>query len=106
MLGIILFLQQFIVPAVFAIGVIFFLYGVANSFWLGRPDLGHPALLRAMLFFIISLLLFGVLAFLLWLAGGYAEWSADREEDDFGAEVERRRSTLPTPNAPSANDTE
>lgn len=106
-LSVFLFLQQFVVPVVFAIGVIFFLYGLVNSFWLERPDLGHPALIRAMLFFVVSLVIYGAVVLLLWLVGAYETGLQDRSNgtnSGFGADVDRGRSVLPTPNAPQGNE--
>lgn len=97
--GILQFLQDYVVTFVFALGVISFLYGYVNSFILSRPDIGHAHLLRALVFFVMALVLFGILAFLQWTLSFY---SAVREEQERlpGAEIERDRSFLPAPNVP------
>lgn len=91
-----IFIQQYVITAVYAIGVIFFLYGIVNSFMLGRADLGHPYLLRSFVVFIFALLLYGATALLLWF--GTLDVPANpipRQESD-----ERTPSVLPTPNVP------
>ena len=102
-IGVIVFLQQYVIPVVFALGVIFFLYGFINSFLVGRPDIGQPHLIRSIFLFGIALVVYGALACLgLMLSSGGSE--VEMGDTEFGGRVDRDRSVLPVPNVPSGND--
>lgn len=106
LIGIFLFLQQYIVPIIFAIGVIFFLYGFVNSFMLERPDVGHATLLHSCALLAAALLLHGVLVFLIWVLspGAWSGFSTPPSSENIpGASVDHERSVLPVPNAPRGN---
>ncbi|MEX0917795.1 MAG: hypothetical protein WDZ93_01430 [Candidatus Paceibacterota bacterium] len=105
-LSVVLFLQDYLVPGMFAIGAIFFLFGIVNSFMLDRPDLGQPNIVRAVFFFGIAIFLYLALAFLgMLMTRGWDETNEEYFGDaEFGAEVNQQRSILPTPNVPSRND--
>lgn len=105
LISVFVFLQQYIIPIIFAIGVICFLYGVVNSFMIERPDVGHPFLLRSFVLFSIALLAYGALSIFTWLMSiDYTPDPDDSNLPNTGAEFERGRSLLPTPNAPSGNE--
>ena len=103
-IAVVVFLQQYVIPILFALGVIFFLYGFINSFMVGRPDIGQPHMIRSVFLFGIALILYGMLAFIGMVFTYDGPSDLDRENTEFGAEVREGRSVLPTPNVPSGND--
>ena len=103
--SILMFLQDYLVPIIFALGLISFIYGYVNSFMLGRGDIGHPHLLRSLMFFTVALICYGILAFILWSFSFYSTFKEEQGNTPSrpGVEVDRGRSLLPTPNAPTGN---
>lgn len=105
LLSIFIFLQQYIVPIVFAIGVICFLYGAINSFLLDRGDLGHPFLLRSLMLFTVSIIIYLILsACIVLVSTDFTNNQTGTDTNTFGAEFERKGSVLPTPNTPRRNE--
>ena len=107
-------LQKYLVPAIFVIGLVFFVYGIIQYFIIGqhsgdeeRKQVGRDNLLRGTSWFMIGLLIYAFVAFVGWMAAvriGIADGDASAEvEADAGARVEETRATLPVPNAPDEN---
>lgn len=107
------FIEVYVVPIVFAIGVIFFLYGGIQYFIFGAPsgdtemiEHGRHNMLNASLLFALALLVYGIVAGLSWLATSFSAPSieTDRGGGGYGADIEREGSVLPVPNAPQGNE--
>lgn len=101
------FLEVYVVPIIFAIGVILFFYGFINSFLIDRPDVGHPNMLHACFTFTLALIAYAIVGGLQWLMTSpfsVPSLETERERGEYGAEVNREGSLLPVPNAPRGNE--
>lgn len=103
-----LFLQNYILPAAFAIGVIFFIYGFVNSFMVDRPEVGHPSIVNSFAIFAATLIAYGAVLFFMWVIAFSATLSSEDLRDgsgiDAGADIDRGNSFLQVPDVPRAND--
>jgi hypothetical protein len=68
----ILALQQFVVPFIFAIGLIFLIYGIITYFIIGpgeepTREAGRVYFIKAFVWFLVGLLLFVLVSGLLWM---------------------------------------
>jgi hypothetical protein len=103
MASLIIFLQQYLVPFVFAIGLIYFIWGVINYFFFdGYEGVGREAFVKACSWLIVALLIH-IASFLLV---GLANLSLSTPTLQPGnaptgeVEVRERQSVLPVPNVP------
>lgn len=108
------FLETYLIPIVFAVGVIFFIYGFIVYFILGAPsgdtdaiDRGRQHVLRACVFFFAALLAQGVVVGLYWLMTELStafetETRTDEQGETRapGVEVETGEDILRVPNVP------
>ena len=93
------FVELYVAPAIIAVGLVFFFYGVVNYFIMGpgdegRREVGRQSLLWASLFFLCGLLIFGIFS---WLSS-----FTDRLKGDVDAEVREESDILEVPNVPRA----
>lgn len=98
-------LQTLVIPIIFAIGVIFFIYGAVMYFVLGAPSMdteaaetGRRNILHSCLLFTVALGAYLVIAVAGWLLS--VSPLSPPTPGSVGAEIERERDILPTPNAP------
>jgi hypothetical protein len=101
-IAVIVFTQHYVVPVIFAIGIIYFMLGVVNAFMLHRSDLALPKLIQSIVYVGPAILIYGVLAVIGLLVTSTTHPRI--EGTDFGAQVERQHGVLPTPNVPQGND--
>ena len=93
------FVEFYVSPFIFAIGLVFLVSGVVNYFIIGpgfeegRKEKGRGALLWAALLFLLGLIIFGISH---WLFGFVSEL-----QESGGVDVEDRTGVLRVPNAPS-----
>lgn len=101
-LAVLVFIQQYVVPVLFALGIVSFFYGAIHSFVLDVSEIGNPELVRSMAIFIIGLIVYGAVAGLIMMTTGFTSSSGSdgSSNDRRGVDVERERSVLPVPNVP------
>lgn len=96
----IVILQQYIVPFIFAIGLIFFIYGIIRYFILGpgeepTRDAGRIDFLKAFVWFTIGITLYGLVTlmvmFFTWVAAIDVETTSEQQ-------------LLSVPDVPEGND--
>lgn len=109
---VLVFVQTYVLPILFAIGLIFLIYGVVHSFVLDRSMIGHPWIVRSVVVLLFSTLLAAVVVFLLFLFGGADGQGSGAGGDgrggdgdgsgriDGGGVIEERRNILPAPDVP------
>lgn len=104
---ILVFLDKYLIPLFFAIGLLYFIYGVIEYFIIGiegdeeRLHNGRELFLRSIGWFVVSLILYGVFAVISWVSNFSFEPSGGVPAPSGGAEVERREELLEVPNVPS-----
>lgn len=104
-----IFLQKYLVPFLFAIGLIYFLYGLIEYFIIGkggdesRSEHGRELFLKSIAWFVLALLVFAIVAFFGWVSTVKFEPGSVTTPTmpTGGANVEDRESILEVPNAPT-----
>ena len=106
-----IFFQKYLVPLLFVIGLMYFIYGCIEYFIIGkggdesRAQHGRVLLLKSISWFAIALLVYLAIAFLGWI--GFMVVNTDlqpaRTSGDADVKIDRRSGTLDVPNAPSGN---
>lgn len=104
-----IFLQKYLVPFLFAIGLIYFLYGLIEYFIIGkggdesRSEHGRELFLKSIAWFVLVLLVFAIVAFFGWVSTVKFEPGSVTTPTmpTGGANVEERESILEVPNAPT-----
>lgn len=108
-----LFLQKYLVPLIFVMGLMHFIYGCIEYYIAGRSggdeeraQKGRLYLLRALSWFFVGLLVFLVISFFGWLtSGGLRDALLQSGSDgDFGVDLNEQQNTLGVPNVPRSND--
>ncbi len=108
-----IFLQKYLVPLLFVIGLMNFVYGCIEYYGAGlsggdeeRAHKGRLYLLRSLSWFFIGLVVYSLISFFGWLGSGALRESLIEEESDanFGVDLEEDRNTLGVPNVPRGND--
>ena len=112
------FLFKYLSPLLFVIGLMYFVYGCIEYFVVGlggdeeRAQNGRNAFLRSINWFVVALLVYGVISTLAWLSGfpnpvtdtGREEEPRVRPGDEGGEggglDVKREQNVLPVPNVP------
>lgn len=99
-------LQKYLIPAIFVIGILYYLYGIINYFILPYANKGKVNFLVATLWFVAGLLIYGVVTFF----GATSAWFSSLGEQNgssgfpsAGVEIEKERALLPVPNPPTSN---
>ena len=104
MATVILIFQQYLVPLLFAIGLIYFIWGVINYFFFeGYEAVGREAFVRACSWLVVALVAHLFTFGLIWLSGlssSTPDGTPHSSSPPAGVEVEERDSFLPTPNVP------
>lgn len=104
-----IFLQKYLVPFLFAIGLIYFLYGLIEYFIIGkggdegRAEHGRELFLQSIVWFVLALIVFAVVALFGFLSTvTFNPGSVTTPTmPTGGANVEERESILEVPNAPT-----
>ena len=108
-----IFLQKYLVPLIFVIGLMNFIYGCIEYYVAGRAggDEGRATngrlyLLRSLSWFFVGLLVYCVITFFGWLSSGAWRDSINdgAPRGDFGVDLDERQNTLGVPNVPRRND--
>lgn len=91
------FIEFYVAPFIFAIGLVLLLYGVINYFVIGpteedRREVGRQALLWAAFFFLIGFIVFAIFSWLFDLS--------QKIDESARVETERGVDTLSIPNVP------
>ncbi|MCB9818643.1 hypothetical protein H6788_00470 [Candidatus Nomurabacteria bacterium] len=104
-----IFLQKYLVPLLFAIGLIYFIYGLIEYFIIGkggdesRSEHGRELFLKSIAWFVLALLVYAIVAFFGWIStvsfnpGSVNTPTMPRG----GANLEQRESILEVPNTPT-----
>lgn len=102
-----IFLQKYLVPFLFAIGICYFLYGVIEYFIIGkggdeeRSQHGRELFLKAIGWFAVGLIAYAFVALIGWLSTLSLDTSLDTPNmPAAGATIEERDAVLPVPNVP------
>lgn len=111
MTGIFFFFEQILVPFIFAIGLIYYIYGIIEYFFIGKEgdeeklEHGRELLLKASYYLFLSLIIYGVVLLAGWVSNNFAAMSETVREGGGGVKVEHERgkSYLPVPNLPNVN---
>ncbi len=80
------FLQQYLVPFIFAVGLIFLIYGIIQYFILGpgeeptRED-GRQHFIKAFVWFLAGVLLYLVVVVLVWFVTFVAQFAVDGQSE-------------------------
>ncbi len=102
-----IFLQKYLVPFLFSIGLFFFVYGIIEYFIIGkggdegRAQKGRELFLRSIGWFVLALLVYLVVVLLGWLSS--FTWSGDvitPGAPTGGVNVGRDDAVLPVPDVP------
>jgi len=99
-----LFLKNYLVTFIYAIGLIYFIYGFIEYFLIGkhgdeeRMQNGREILLKACAWFFLGLIIYGVIAAAQWLSAGFA--AKVDSGGDIQIEHQKNDSYLPVPNVP------
>jgi len=111
-------IEQYLVPFLFAIGFIFLIYALVYYFILGfeedkRAD-GRLYLIKANVWFFFGLVVYIITAFLVWMFTGFGGFSFIGDDSDVGGstdgesgvefDVTKDEDVLPLPNVPGVND--
>lgn len=103
------FLQNYLVPFLFVIGIIYFIQGIIYYFILdGEQQHGRVNFLKSISWFVVALLVYSVVALFGWLGSRASSLSAPTTsgDADSGVEINRTQGILGVPNAPRENDRE
>jgi len=109
-----IFSQKYLVPLLFVIGLMNFIYGLIEYFAAGRSggdesraQKGRLYILRAISWFFVGLVVFSLISFLGWLSSGALRGNLDEGSSrNFGVEIDKERSFLSVPNVPRREDNE
>lgn len=102
--------SKYLIPGIFAIGLIVFVYGVIEYFIIGeggdeeRAEHGRELFVKAASLFIIGMIAFGVLSLFSWIGGVIKGNDSGGSVSLPGVRVEDRQDVLPVPNVPRGND--
>ena len=108
-----IFLQKYLVPLIFVVGLMNFIYGCIEYYVAGRAggDEGRATngrlyLLRSLSWSFVGLLVYCVITFFGWLSSGAWRDSINdgAPRGDFGVDLDERQNTLGVPNVPRRND--
>lgn len=97
------FLQKYLVPLFFAIGLMYLLYGIIEYYITDRQDHGRDLFLNSIVWFVLALTVFALVAMLGWVSTiSFNPGSVTTPSmPTGGANVEQRESVLEVPNAPT-----
>lgn len=103
-----IFLQKYLVPFLFAVGLFYFVYGAVEYFIIGkggdegRAQHGRELFLKSIAWFVIALLVYSLVAFFGWLSTFTLNTNVPRPgAPQGGVNVEREDAVLPVPNVPT-----
>lgn len=103
-----IFLDKYLVPFFFAIGLFYFVYGVIEYFIIGaggdeeRAEHGRELFLKSIAWFALALLIFVFVSVLGWLSTlSFSPGGVDGPRGGVGADVDREQEVLEVPNVPS-----
>jgi hypothetical protein len=103
-----LFLQKYLVPFLFAIGLFYFVYGCIEYFIIGkggdegRMEHGRELFLKSIAWFVLALIIYSLVAVLGWVSTlSFNMGSFDAPGVGGGARVNSDESILEVPNAPT-----
>ena len=110
-----IFLQKYLVPVLFTIGLVYFIYGCINYFIIGhhsgdegRSQLGRELLLKSCTWFAAALLAYSVIAAIGWLSSQAREVGTPASDagTDAGAggQIQRDDAYLIVPNVPKREE--
>ena len=102
-----IFFEKYAVPAFFAIGLIYFLYGCIEYFIIGqagdeeRSQHGRELFLKSIAWFVLSMILYGIMAFIGWLSQVSFTAPTSPVTPTGGADMDQEERILPVPNVPT-----
>ena len=101
-------INLYLVPFIFAIGLIYFIYGCIEYFIIvGAKQHGRELFLKSLLWFASALIIFAIISLFSWFANivrspdTYFDGGSDNGNS--GGNIERQQRTLGVPNAPRTN---
>ncbi len=102
-----MFLDKYLVPFLFAIGLFYFVYGVIEYFIIGaggdeeRAEHGRELFLKSIAWFVLALLVFAFVSMLGWLSTLSFSPGASGPSGGAGVDVGRDQEILEVPNVPT-----
>jgi hypothetical protein len=108
-----IFLQKYLVPFMFAVGLMYFIYGFIEYFIAGRKggdeeraQKGRLFLLKSCSWFFMALVVYSVVAFFGWLATQSLNNLDSNNDSDgnFGVDLDNGRGSLSVPDVPRRNE--
>ncbi len=99
-------LEKYVVPFFFVIGLMYFIYGCVEYFIIGpgdpgRAQRGREMLLKAISWFVISLVAYLLVVGIAWLGNLSLSGGSVAPEADGGAKVDKNEAILQVPNVPT-----
>lgn len=108
-----IFLQKYLVPLIYVIGLMNLIYGLIEYFVAGRTggdegraQNGRLYLLRSLSWFFVGLVVYSVIAFFGWISSGVLNNINlnDDSSGNAGVDYSDRTNVLEVPNVPRGND--
>ena len=102
-----IFFQKYVIPFVFAVGLLYFLYGCIEYFIIGkggdeeRSQHGRELFLKSIAWFAMALLLFAMVAFIGWLGTLSFTAPSGPTPPQGGVDVNQEDRLLEVPNVPT-----
>lgn len=98
-----IFLNKYLVPLLFAIGLMYLLYGLIKYFIISEAEHGRELFLKSIAWFVLGLLAFALVAFFGWISTvTFNSGSVTTPTmPTGGVNVDERESILEVPNAPT-----
>lgn len=94
------FLSKYLVPLLFAIGLMYLLYGLIKYFIINEADHGRELFLKSIAWFVLALIIFALVTFFGWLST--IEFNPGNvTTPSGGVNLDERESILEVPNAPT-----
>ncbi|MEZ4200640.1 MAG: hypothetical protein R3B69_03595 [Candidatus Paceibacterota bacterium] len=106
------FLQHYLVPLLFVVGLLYFIYGIIHYFIVEGGEhglqIGRESFLKAISWFFVALLVYSLVAFFGWMGAHMNELSSEAPQGgingDVGGGINRSEGILGVPNVPREND--
>jgi|SRR5690606_18618831 len=103
-----IFLDKYLVPFLFAIGLFYFVYGIIEYFIIGaggdeeRSEHGRELFLKSIAWFVLALLFYALVSMLGWLSNlSFSPGAVNGPSGGAGVDLDRDKDVLQVPNVPS-----